>query len=581
MLELKEVHYTIVRNDADLHLLRDISIRVKPGHFMAIVGPSGCGKTTLLKVIAGLQFETSGQIFWRGSDVSEDGDIQPQELGYVPQSSIAYDYLTVEECVEVAARLRTRASGDELYAIADRVIAEVGMESSRDKRVAVLSGGQKRRLGLATELVSRPQLLLCDEVTSGLDPQSEREIVQLLHDLSLHDDRIVVNVTHSLSNLDLYDSVLVMHEGHVIYHGTPDAMPHYFSVDNPAAIYPCLAKRGAAEWHESWRKYSEAYYEKLDRRLLERPQPVRAPVPKREAGSEAAETAISRSAADHEPAGVARQFCVLFFRRWKLFFRDRTQLLLQFALLIGFPVLVVIFATDGLPSMPERTPADTMDSLKQEAENVEKQVEIGGLISGLVMFQVILLTLMGSNNSAREIAAERLAYEKERLGGLTPIAYLASKAGFLAVLVVVQSVWMGLFVNHFTGLPGNLGDKIQMLLLVNGAMTAVCLAISANMKSPEQASLLSIYLVGFQLPLSGAVLALPGALEQVLQPLIAAYWSWSGQLASMRPSEYFVGIDQAIPTTVVTDPGVSSGVLGAHILCGLVAAWIGCKRHRW
>jgi hypothetical protein len=231
--------------------------------------------------------------------------------------------------------------------------------------------------------------------------------------------------------------------------------------------------------------------------------------------------------------------------------------------------------------MPERTPADTVESFKQEAENVEKQVEIGGLISGLVMFQVILLTLMGSNNSAREIAAERLAYEKERLGGLTPMAYLASKAGFLAVLVLIQSVWMGLFVNHFTGLPGNLGDKIQMLLFVNGAMTAVCLAISANMKSPEQASLLSIYLVGFQLPLSGAVLALPGALEQVLQPLIAAYWSWSGQLASMRPSEYFVAIDQAIPTTVVTDPGVSASVLGAHILCGLVAAWIGCKRHRW
>jgi hypothetical protein len=120
-----------------------------------------------------------------------------------------------------------------------------------------------------------------------------------------------------------------------------------------------------------------------------------------------------------------------------------------------------------------------------------------------------------------------------------------------------------------------------MLILVNGSMTAVCLAISANMKSPEQASLLSIYLVGFQLPLSGAVLALPDALEKILQPFIAAYWSWSGQLSSMVASNYFVTIKQAVPTSIVSSPGVSSSVLTGHILCGIVAAWIGLKRHRW
>ena len=576
MLELKEVYYTLPREEADVHLLNDISLEVKPGHFMAIVGPSGCGKTTLLKVIAGLQLETAGKIVWRGEDVSEGGDIHPQELGYVPQFSIAFDHLTVEECVETSAKLRTRACGDELYGIADRVISEVGMESSRTKRVSVLSGGQKRRLGLAMELVSRPRLLLCDEVTSGLDPQGERDIVQLLYKLSLPDDRIVVNVTHSLSNLDLYDSVLVMYEGHVVYHGTPEAMPHYFSAETAAAIYPMLAMRSAADWHESWQKYREAYYEKLDHRLAERAHPLSAPAPSGEVPPEGAAPAT-----EHEPAGMLRQFLVLNGRRWKLFLRDRTQIFLHLALLIGFPILVVIFATDGMPAMPELNVPVTIEGMKTRAGNVERQVEIGGLISGLVMFQVILLTLMGSNNSAREIAGERLTYEKERLGGLSPMAYLASKCAFLAVLVVVQSVWMGLFVNHFTGLPGVLGEKIRMLLLVNGAMTAVCLAISANMKSPEQASLLSIYLVGFQLPLSGAVLALPGTMENVVQPLIAAYWSWSGQLSSMRNSDYFVAINQAVPTDIVTNFKTSSAVLMAHVLCGLVAAWIGCKRHRW
>ena len=568
MLELKEIHYTIPRADEEVHLLRDVTFMVKAGHFMAIVGPSGCGKTTLLKVIAGLKLESSGDVFWRGESLGEDGDIAPQELGYVPQFSIAYDQLTVEESIAAAAQLRTRAGGEELDAIVDRVIAEVDMESSREKRVSVLSGGQRRRLGLAMELVSRPHLLLCDEVTSGLDPKSERDIVQLLHQLSLPDDRIVVNVTHSLSHIELYDSVLVLYEGQIVYHGTPEAMPHYFSVETAEGVYPALALRKSADWHESWQKHREAYYEKLDHRLAARATPAATP-------------ASADPHPEHVPAGMFRQFATLFARRWRLFFRDRTQLLLHLALLFGFPVLVVIFASDGLPSMPDQFAPQSVEDFKAQAANVEKQVEIGGLISGLVMFQVILLTLMGSNNSAREIAGERLTYEKERLGGLTPIAYLASKAVFLGVLVAAQSVWMGLFVNHFTSLPGSLGEKITLLFLVNAAMTSVCLAISANLKSADQASLLSIYLVGFQLPLSGAVLALPGALEKILQPLISAYWSWSGQLAAMRQSDYFVAIDQAVPTDVVSSPGIGSTVLLAHILCGLVAAWIGCKRHLW
>ncbi len=571
MLELHSIQYTLPLRGEELHLLRDVTVRVNPGHFMAIVGPSGCGKTTLLKVIAGLQFESGGELHWRGENLSDGGCLEPQELGYVPQFSIAYDHLTVEECVETAARLRTRTGGDEFYDIVDRIIAEVGMESMREKRVAVLSGGQKRRLGLAMELVSRPHLLLCDEVTSGLDPQSEREIVQLLHSLSKQEDRIVVNVTHSLSNLDLYDSVLVMHEGHVVFHGTPDALPHYFSVENAENIYPSLAMRTAAGWHESWCKYRPAYYEELDKKMAAR-ETLDATAKPDGAGE------------GHLPAGFLRQFMVLFARRWKLFFRDRTQLILQLALLLGFPILVVIFASDGLPPMPDRSVPDGMNPLEAAqhvSRAVEKQVEIGGLISGLVMFQVILLALMGSNNSAREISGERLTYEKERLGGLGPMAYLSSKVAFLCVLVAAQSVWMGVFVNHFTGLPGALMDRIGLLFLLNAAMTAVCLGISANLKSPDQSSLLSIYLVGFQLPLSGAVLALPGAVEKLVQPFIASYWSWSGQLSTMRDSSLFLTIDPSVPTAIVSETGTSTALLWAHILCGLVATWIGCKRHRW
>ena len=153
-----------------------------------------------------------------------------------------------------------------------------------------------------------------------------------------------------------------------------------------------------------------------------------------------------------------------------------------------------------------------LNMVKQLQESMSFLVQaskIGSLVSGIVMFQVVLLTLMGANNSGREIAAERLVFEKEKLSGLRPLSYVASKAAFLAALVVAQSLWMGLFVHYVCGFPGELGDQLLFLSLANAAMTSVCLAISSMMGSAEQASLVSIYLVGFQLPLSGAVLALP------------------------------------------------------------------------
>ena len=138
---------------------------------------------------------------------------------------------------------------------------------------------------------------------------------------------------------------------------------------------------------------------------------------------------------------------------------------------------------------------------------------------------------MGANNSGREIAAERLVFEKEKLSGLRPLSYIGSKAVFLLVLVVAQSLWMGLFVHLLCGFPGELFEQLLFLFLVNAAMTSVCLAISSMMSSAEQASLVSIYLVGFQLPLSGAVLALPAWVDAITRPFIAAYWSWSGGFA--------------------------------------------------
>ena len=147
MLELQEVSFTIRKDGDDVPLVDRVSIRVPKGHFMAIVGPSGCGKTTLLKTIAGLNPESAGALFWDSRNLSEDGDFSPSEIGYVPQFSIAYDPLTVDESVEAATRLRVRCRDTaELDQRIDQVLEETGLGPISDRQVKVLSGGQKRRL---------------------------------------------------------------------------------------------------------------------------------------------------------------------------------------------------------------------------------------------------------------------------------------------------------------------------------------------------------------------------------------------------------------------------------------------------
>ena len=128
--------------------------------------------------------------------------------------------------------------------------------------------------------------------------------------------------------------------------------------------------------------------------------------------------------------------------------------------------------------------------------------------------------------------------------------------------------------------PGDLVTPAGLLLLVNGAMTAICLGISSITKSAEHASLVCVYLVGFQLPLSGAVLALPKFLGWITQPVIAAYWGWSGYLQTMRDTRFY-NVIQSVSQTKLAPLGLCGWVLVFPILAGLLLAYLGSRHSRW
>lgn len=596
MLSLENLSLRLGSAEDAPRLLSDISATFSRGQFIAVIGPSGCGKSTLLKMIAGIASgEEEGTIRWDGRDLSDE-DFRPSEIGYVPQFSIAYEELTVEECVDYSARLRVSSlSADAREEMVTRLLGEVGLEEFRDRLVKVLSGGQKRRLALAMELVSSPPILLCDEVTSGLDPQSEEEIVSLLRKVAHHGNRLVISVTHSLKGLSDYDAVVVLYKGVLAYAGNPEHLPHYFSVRTGDDVYRRLGDRDPEGWQASWLKHSEAFIPDNagERRVKKSETPVANFCP--ECRAECAPgtrfckkcgckipSPTSREEGDgmESHPGFLSQFLTLTGRRLMIFMRSKAQLWLQAGLVFGFPCLVAIFGWNGLPQIRNLGMGLDLNLIQQLTEARDFLIQaskVGSLVSGIVMFEVVLLTLMGANNAGREIAAERQIFEKEKLSGLHPGAYVASKIVFLGILSAIQSLWMGLFIHYTCAFPGDLPSQLLFLFLVNAAMTSVCLAISSYMATAEQASLASIYLVGFQLPLSGAVLALPEWLGKITQPFIAAYWSWSGILQSLRGERYYDIVVMVIQTGLSAAPACL-WVLSLHIIAGILLAYQGCVR---
>jgi hypothetical protein len=244
---------------------------------------------------------------------------------------------------------------------------------------------------------------------------------------------------------------------------------------------------------------------------------------------------------------------------------------------------VVIFALGGLPEiewLALDAPLGVAESLRERMRLTVDALEAASLVNGLILFQIVLITLMGSNNGAREIAGQRAYYEKERLNGLRPASFWAAESLFVAGLGALQGLWMALFVKFVCGFPGPLLPQGACLAAIGAAMSLICLGFSAHARSPERASLVSIYWVGFQLPLSGIVLALPVALEWICRPVISAYWAWGGYLHSMRASRYFDAF-RLTSREWLPDSAVALLVLGVHALVGAFLAWMGCRRRFW
>jgi putative ABC transport system ATP-binding protein len=199
MFRLHDVSKTYSHRDGDVVALRPTSFQIEAGEFVAVIGPSGSGKTTLLSILGGMLAPSSGQVIFDGRSLyeatpAERAEIRRKRIGFVFQTFNLVPYLSALENVQVPLML-SGASTEQQHGRIVELLIRVGLESRMHHKPSELSVGQQQRVALARTLANDPQLILADEPTGNLDPNTRSQVLEFLDELR-REGRTVVMVTH-------------------------------------------------------------------------------------------------------------------------------------------------------------------------------------------------------------------------------------------------------------------------------------------------------------------------------------------------------------------------------------------------
>ncbi|MFX1243309.1 MAG: ATP-binding cassette domain-containing protein, partial [Promethearchaeota archaeon] len=301
-------------------ILDDISLCIYPGEFVAIVGGSGTGKTSLLHALNGFSPATTGAVYYNSVSLGENLALFRPILGYVPQDDIVHPELTVERTLYYAARLRLPKDTQrgEITERIKEVLSAVGLADRRGTEVRRLSGGQRKRVSVAVELLAKPRAFFLDEPTSGLDPALEGRMMALFRELTESGTSVLVS-THVTQNLRMCDKIAwLARGGRLVFFGSPAEALRHFGVQHFGEVYDLLEKPdGPDKWAAAFVD-SPAYRVNVAGRLQGPPA----------AEQHEQRTDQPEGAAAPAPAGMVRQFLWLTARYAEVMARDTRSLAL-------------------------------------------------------------------------------------------------------------------------------------------------------------------------------------------------------------------------------------------------------------
>ena len=409
-------------------LLSDVLLHLPAASMTAVAGPSGAGKTTLMRLLSGQQPAAAGTVEYNGTDLAQCRQAYAPLMGYVPQEDIVHADLTVQEALDYQARLRL--GSDDARAARDArigyVLSLLGLTDQRGQLVKTLSGGQRKRVSIACELLSEPQIIFLDEPTSGLDPGLDKRMMLLLR-LLADQGRTVVLTTHAIAHVDVCDTlVLVGPGGNVIYAGPPDAALDWFGVQTLGDVFSLIETPDAA---------AAAARRAREMQLT--------------AGTGTAASGSPRPCrfrADRPRAGRRRDGRRGPARRIaRLASRDRRA---------GHDLRLAVRAADRPgPGGARVQPAAGDRGGAADPAGGGRHVDWSQNFAPMFVFGCAAVWF-GMIGAVRELVKEKAIWRREFLAGGSMPAYLASKVVVLGVMAAIQALTLTVAVWWTMGLPG-------------------------------------------------------------------------------------------------------------------------------
>ncbi|MDF3291732.1 ATP-binding cassette domain-containing protein [Streptomyces silvisoli] len=560
-------------------LLDSVSIDLPEKSLVAIVGPSGSGKSTLLRALTGYRPADSGEVLYDGRDLYQQFAELRHRIGLVPQDDILHPQLTVMKALRYAARLRFPHDTDaaERDARVTEVLAELGLSHRAENRITALSGGQRKRVSVALELLTKPALLLLDEPTSGLDPGLDRQVMQMLRGLADGGRRIAV-VTHSVANLHMCDRLLVLAPGgRTAYFGPPQYALEFFGHDDWADVFRDFDQYPDRDWAAIYRQ--SIHHRTYSAGKAE--EEARSTESERTADGPAEQPQGVPSVRPPKPPSWGSQLVTLVRRNFSVIVADRGHVGLLAALPLIMGVLsAAVPAAYGFmaASQPAGRPLACGPIANVDAQCVLLVLAIGACLTGTA-------------NSVRELVQERVIYQRDRATGLSRSAYVLSKVTVLGVITAAQGLILAVIGLAGRKLP-TAGLVTQpsaielVLVVVLLAITSMMLGliISALVRTAEKTMPLLVVSTVAQVMFTGAIFPMfnDTGLAQ-LSWLSPSRWAVAAQAATIDLTRIGPPADAAHPK--LADPLwahtaaqwsmdvsvlVGLGVMGVAVVTGML-----------
>ena len=481
-IQVKNLSFNYPNGNTGLH---QTSFQLEKEKMIALMGPSGCGKSTLLKLLNGFHKPSKGNVSIFGLDLSQNFDILKQFIGYVPQENIVHEDLTVEEAMYFTAKLRLGniVKSNELQERIDSILSALKISDNdiRSSYIKNLSGGQKKRVSIAVELITQPEILFLDEPTSPLDPETIDDFLKSLRGLCEMGTTVVM-VTHKPEDLSAMDEVLFMaKDGHLVYIGEQNNLCSYFESDSIIKVYTKASDpKQAKHLYNKWNADSN---EKIR------------------------ENVKSTNVESHVLTNPLHQFQWLVLRYARLKWNNRKNLIIAFSQ----PIIIALLILLVFPQLKEVN---------------DQGIETGNL--GVIFIMALSVVWFGVSNSAKEIVGERAIIQRERAFNLQYVPYLLSKSFVLLALTSIQTlVFMGVLYIGFPDLSDFLWTFI-FLSIVGFASVCFGLLLSVFSKSTEAVmTMLPVALIP-QIVLAGIVHPLENSLTQFLSYFTLGRWGTEG-----------------------------------------------------